>query len=72
MTGTRRQAIVKSGPHSGQVLVAELDEKESVIAALYNEVSGHREFVADYWFETFEDMQEAFEEMGWHVEWLPE
>jgi hypothetical protein len=72
MTEKRREAIIKSGPHSGQVLVAELDEKESVIAVLYNEVSGHREFVAAYWFETFDDMREAFEEIGWHVEWLPE
>lgn len=72
MTETRREAIIKSGPHSGQTLVAESDEKESMIASLYKQVGSQRQFVADYWFETFQEMQEAFEEMGWHVEWLPE
>jgi hypothetical protein len=69
MSETRREAKIEGGPHSGQVLIAELDEKESVIAVFYSDVNGKREFVADYWFETFEDMEEAFKEMGWQVEW---
>lgn len=69
MSERSREAIIKSGPHSGQILVAELDEKESVIATFYKQIGSQREFVADYWFETFEDMKEAFEEMGWQAEW---
>ncbi|MFI9011424.1 hypothetical protein ACIGNX_29715 [Actinosynnema sp. NPDC053489] len=67
----RREARVTSGPHSGQLLIATLDESDSVIAVFYEEEEGGLTFVADYWFATFEDLEAGVAEAGWEVAWLP-
>lgn len=71
MKANRREARILTGPHGGQTMIAALDESDSVIAVFYEERNGGLVFVADYWFETFRDMEEAIAEMGWLVEWLP-
>ncbi|WP_158230712.1 hypothetical protein [Frankia sp. CcI49] len=52
-------------------MIAALDPKDSVIAVFFAEMNGDLDFVADYWFETFRDLEEAIAEKGWLVEWLP-
>jgi hypothetical protein len=66
----QRVARLHGGPHAGQLLVADHDEADSVIAVIYDDSAGERTFCADYWFETDQDLDAGLTEVGWEPVWL--
>lgn len=68
----RRDARITAGPYLGNFVVAEEDDKGSIIALICAGRPGSLETIADMWFANVTEFELGIVEGDWDVEWLPD